>query len=125
MALTHRVIGASVLCVASIAGAATCYITAPPVSCCSLVASYDPVGNCSPWAHHCPDIAISNPIAQQIMQVGQNQGGSRPPQNATLTCTYQPRTCNFIGCSNAGPVASGGCLDQVPGSIGCPEGPPA
>ena len=108
------------------AASAACYIAAAPVSCCSLVGSFDGTGNCSPWAHSCPDVPTTNPMADQVTQVGIGQGGKKsPPTNTPMSCTYQPKKCKFIGCSNDGPVATAGCTSQTPGTLNCPSGPPA
>lgn len=104
--------------------ASACWKVGTAVSCCSLVSTFDGVGNCSPWFHSCPDVAISNPMAQQVFAVGQNQGGQVQKSPTPLNCSYQPKKCNFIGCSNDGPIANGGCLDEVPSGAGCPQGPP-
>lgn len=106
------------------AAAAGCWIVSPPASCCSLASGVDLVGNCSPWAHSCPDIPTANPMASQVVEVGLNQGGKQNFTTTPLTCQYQPRKCKFIGCSNSGPVATAGCNSDTPSGLNCPSSPP-
>lgn len=107
----------------SIAGGA-CYLRAPSTNCCAKVATFDGIGNCSPWAHTCPDIAIANPPIQQVVEAAQNQGGQIGVSSVQMTCQYQPRGCNIFGCSDSGPIATAGCFDEVPQGAFCPSGPP-
>lgn len=99
----------------------SCVRDANPANCCSVVDTFDSVGNCTPWAHECPDVAIQNPA---ILRTAQAHSGKSGRDRAEFQCEYQPKKCKFIGCENDGDPATGGCFSEWPSGDPCTTGAP-
>lgn len=112
-----------ILCIAS-AASAVCYKERDREACCKQT-NFDSEGNCSPWFHKCPDQLIGTNIkVNRTKKVAFGEGGRQGRLQQNLDCEYQPRKCEFIGCSDDGDPVTEECVDSIvdPSSSPCPTG---
>lgn len=111
--------------VSSFGAAASCYVVAPIVKCCSTVPVYDGVGDCPGESFDCPDIDIENPDINQVAKVALGTSGAKEDITTTVyDCVFQPRKCTPSGCVDFGWPEILSCDSEVPSGLNCPSGPP-
>lgn len=105
--------------------AASCYIVAPTIDCCSTVSVFDGVGDCPGESFDCPDVPSLNPTINQVQEVALGTAGAKNGYDPVpYNCEFQPRKCTPTGCVDFGPPETRGCWSRSPSGLNCPSGPP-